>query len=236
MIPRLVDNDFFVFRLLQLGWGRLIQEDMKDLDIELATFDNLSAHVTKANMELFKSLGIHVMLGPPNGTDLWQPNDQLVNRHLRRELRKLLTRRAMTLAQQGKLAADGKIPRPTNGEFVMLLARAIQAVNKLESVRKDHVTGETIRTSVVRRSWELAGWIKGKPYSRKLKDIMSKDFAHIDPEPAMERIYRNTRAVRPPPASPEPQVSIQKDCTVFGFFMFSGLHTLLDIFVHYKSE
>ena len=60
------------------------------------------------------------------------------------------------------------------------------------SRRKDRETGETILTPVVRRSWEMCGWIKNKPYSYKLQQIMGKEFSKLKLDSAVSRIYRNT--------------------------------------------
>ena len=73
-----------------------------------------------------------------------------------------------------------------------MVAEAVQTVNAQFSKRTDPNTGERIFTSVVRRSWALSGWIKGKPYSYKLKQIMDKKFSDLNGENAVSRIYRNT--------------------------------------------
>ena len=49
-----------------VGWSDLIEEDLVDLDCKLATFDNLSAHITKENMRLLADRGIRERRGPPN--------------------------------------------------------------------------------------------------------------------------------------------------------------------------
>ena len=73
-----------------------------------------------------------------------------------------------------------------------MIAEAWQLVNKRVSRRKDPVTGAEILTPVVQRSWEMSGWIKGKPYSFKLQHIMQKDFKDVKLENAISRIYRQT--------------------------------------------
>jgi len=75
-----------------LGWERLIEEDLVELGAEIAIFDHMSAHVTDSNMEVLNAHNIHPLQGPPNGTDIWQQNDQLIIRELRREMRRLMTR------------------------------------------------------------------------------------------------------------------------------------------------
>ena len=69
----------------------MIEEDLVDIECKLATFDNLSAHITDENLRLLADRGIKERRGPPNGTDLWQPNDQLINKHFRRQMPKLIT-------------------------------------------------------------------------------------------------------------------------------------------------
>jgi len=91
-----------------------------------------------------------------------------------------------------KLRRDGKLNRPSYGELVLMMAEARQLVNKRVSRRKDKTTGEEILTSVVRRSWEMSGWIRGKPYSYKLQKIMEKDFKDVKLENAISRVYRRT--------------------------------------------
>ena len=61
--------------------------------MRIAIFDHMSAHDTEANRDLLKLHGIVQLQGPPNGTDIWQPCDQLIIRELRREMRRLMTRR-----------------------------------------------------------------------------------------------------------------------------------------------
>ena len=73
-----------------------------------------------------------------------------------------------------------------------MVAEAIQTVNARMSRRKDPETQEIILTPVVRRSWEMCGWIKDKPYSYKLQQIMDKKFTKLKLDSAVSRIYRNT--------------------------------------------
>lgn len=70
--------------LLMVGWLRLIEEDLAPHSVKLATFDNATMHTTEDALASFGQHGIETLCGPPNGTDLWQPNDQLINKHLRR--------------------------------------------------------------------------------------------------------------------------------------------------------
>ena len=55
---------------------------------------------------------------------------------------------------------------------------------------------ETISTGVVQRSWELAGWIRGKPVNRKLADIMAADYSNVDARNAVSQIYAKFYATR----------------------------------------
>ena len=67
-------------------------KDLVELGADTAIFDHMSAHVTDAKMEVLEEHNIHPFQGPPNGTDLWQQNDPLITRELRREIRRLMTR------------------------------------------------------------------------------------------------------------------------------------------------
>ena len=145
-----------------------------------------------------------------NGTDLWQPNDQLINKHFRRQMRKLITEHG--LRNENNLTNDGKIPRPSYAELVLMVARAIDRVNNLYTERVDSSTGEIIRTGVVRRSWELSGWIKDKPVNDKLRDIMDKDFSQVDHDNAIDKVYNKSYRKRKLKAPSEP---LPKVCTVF---------------------
>ena len=93
-------------------------------------------------------------IGPPSGTDLWQSNDQLTNKVFRRTMRRLLTDHG--IRYKDNLQQNAKIPRPTNGQFVKMIAKAVETVNKTYSTRT-LIDGEVIKTGVVERSFELAG-------------------------------------------------------------------------------
>ena len=186
-----------------VGWMDLIDDDLVELGCKMATFDSMSAHVSKRSRRHLKDCKIVARIGPPNGTDLWQSNDQLTNKYFRKIMRREITNHA--LRHGARLLPNGKIPRPTNGQFVMMVARSIAKVNKLYSKRKD-VDGEIVSTPVVTRSWELAGWIKGKPVNRKLADIMEGDYSSVDQRSAISRIYSKSYATRLPEPSAIPNV------------------------------
>lgn len=114
-------------------------------------------------------------------------------------MRRLLTQHGLDYADD--LKKNGKIPRPTNAEFVSMVAKAVKRVNQMYSKRTDPDFGEEIKTPVVRRSWELAGWIRGKPVNRKLAEIMSTDFSHLDARTAVDKIYNKSYATRLPKPS-----------------------------------
>jgi len=126
------------------GWHDLIFEDLVPLGCRLATFDSMSAHVCKESRLALKDAKIISRIGPPNGTDLWQSNDQLTNKYLRRAMRRLTTQHGLDYADD--LKKNGEIPRPSNAEFVTMVAKAVKRVNQKYSKRIDPDTGEEIRT------------------------------------------------------------------------------------------
>ena len=111
---------------------KLADDDEEPAFLMLA--DNLDGQTHEDFRRNLSSIGVELMLGPPNTTDIWQPVDHRIGAYYRRRTGVLRDERMSDQSARGGAQRDCSVPAPVRR--IMLTEWAGKCYRELEAMRK----------------------------------------------------------------------------------------------------